>query len=168
MRKSLLSVLIATTVLAGAAAPSLVYAQATAPNAATQAQPRQERHRPLPSERIDARLAYLKTALKITPQQEPQWNALAEVLRQQARARDADVQQMRARRDTAAQNPQQQPSAIDRLEQRQQRLAKASAQLDDVVKAARPLYAAFSPDQKRVADDLLDRGGHGHRFHHGR
>jgi len=38
-----------------------------------------------PVDRAEARLAYLKTALKITEAQETQWNAFADVRRKQAR-----------------------------------------------------------------------------------
>ena len=51
----------------------------------------------LPGERVDARLAYVKTALKITDAQQPQWNAFADVLRKQAHERDQQIQAWRAR-----------------------------------------------------------------------
>lgn len=163
MRKPIFSALIATSLLGAVAAPSLVSAQTAPPNPAVQS-PRPERPRLLPSQLIDARLAYLKTALKITPAQERQWNAFADVMRRQAPERDADIQQFRAERERRAQNPAQEPTAIERLERRQQFLAKASSRLSELLTAARPLYASFSPDQKRIADELLDRGHHfGHR-----
>ena len=166
MRKAIMSGLILGSLVGGvAAAPSLVFGQTAAPNAATQTR-RAEHQRPLPSQLIDARLAYLKTALKITPAQESQWNALADVLRRQARARDADIQKFRAAHEHRGQTAAQQPSAIERLERRQEFLAKASARLNDVLTAAKPLYASFSPDQMRMADELLTHGHH--RFHHGR
>ena len=116
-------------------------------------------------ERIDARLAYLKTALKITPAQETQWNALADVLRAHATTMDKDIQARRAARNDQPASSQR-PTAIERLEQRQKVLSTAAARMDEVVAAAKPLYAAFSNDQKQTADELLNHRGH--RFGHGR
>ena len=168
------SALVLTAMTGGVAlGPSFVYGQSAlpAPDAVqAQAQPQgdqQRRHR-LPSDRIDARLAYLKTALKITPAQETQWNGLANVLRQQARERDTLIEQRRAERDAQrAPGAQRQPStAIERLQQRQQMLAEEASRMNELLTAARPLYASFSDDQKKTADEMLDRGGHG--FRHGR
>ena len=52
-----------------------------------------------PSERIEARLAYIRTALKITDAQQAQWNAFAETLRNQARSADQRMQEFRAQRE---------------------------------------------------------------------
>ena len=69
-------------------------------------------------------------------------------------------------------------SAIERLERQQQRMTQRSARLGEVITAAKPLYASFSPEQKQIADEMLSRrggrgghhgGGHrgGHRGHRG-
>ncbi|MBI3710999.1 MAG: Spy/CpxP family protein refolding chaperone [Proteobacteria bacterium] len=145
---------IAALVLAGlAAAAPVVYGQAGAPDASA-AQQHRERAARLPGERIEARLAYAKTALKILPEQDAQWNALAGVLRRQAREMSEQIQNRRSA------NRDQPPTAIERLELRQQLLATASARMTDLLDAAKPLYATFSDDQKKIADQLLDRGGH--------
>ncbi|HTY69026.1 MAG TPA: Spy/CpxP family protein refolding chaperone [Alphaproteobacteria bacterium] len=171
MRKAIVSGLILAGLAGGIAAPSLVAAQTAAPDAAAQAPApaapapqRPERHHSRPSERIDARLAYLKTALKITPAQEKQWAALAAVLRRQAQDMDAKMQQRREARQSSDQ-AQTQPSAIERLEQRQQFLADAAKRTGAVVAAAKPLYASFSPEQKQTADEMLAHSGH--HFRHG-
>jgi protein CpxP len=173
MKKFIAPALILTALTAGVANLPSSYAQTAAPDASrVQTQDHRARNTRLPSERIEARLAYAKTALKITPAQETQWNALASVLRTQAKAMDADVQARRTARDAQSQTQgtqgQRQPStAIERLEQRQKFLTTAAARTDDVLKAARPLYASFNDDQKKTADDLLSRSGgrHGHRHH---
>jgi hypothetical protein len=69
-----------------------------------------------------------------------------------------------------AQRPQRpNVSAIDRLERTQQRMAERSTRLNEVIAAAKPLYASLSPEQKQVADDLLARQGRGgHHQRHGR
>jgi hypothetical protein len=132
----------------------------------------------LPSQRVEARLTAAKAQLKITDAQNTLWENFAGVLRNQARAMDTRFQERRAKWEAAkaqggdprAQRPQ--VSAIERLEHRQQRLQQASARLNDVLGAAKPLYASFSPEQKQIADTILaKRGGHGHghgghRMHH--
>jgi hypothetical protein len=169
MKKLALTALLLTGVAGGVAALSpTVYGQTPAPAAAPEA--RRERPMHLPGERIDARIAYLKTALKITPAQEQNWAAVEAVLRKQAAAMDQAIQQRRAQpRDATAPRP----DALQRLEQRQQMMTRAAEGLGELVTAAKPLYASFSDDQKKVADDLMSRGPfggggprHGHRGHH--
>jgi hypothetical protein len=106
---------------------------------------------PLPSERVEAELAYLKTALKITPEQTGEWNEVADVLRQMARHRDARVLAMRAALDNgaAAAGP------ITALERRQAGLTEESHDLAELIAAAKPLYARLSADQKKAAEWFL-------------
>ncbi len=134
------------------------------------------------SERVEARLASAKTALKLTDAQQPQWDNFANVLRKQSREMDQRMQErhanadqrMQERRAQGGQPGAQRPdfknvSAIERLEQRQQRMTQRSAMLGEVIAAAKPLYATFSSEQKQVADEMLARQGqHGgkHRQHH--
>lgn len=51
-----------------------------------------------PTEQVEAQFAYLKTAPKITPDQETQWNAFADVKRKQAREATARMEKFRAQR----------------------------------------------------------------------
>jgi hypothetical protein len=95
MNKRLVSTLISIGLSAGAVSAAM--AQTPAP-AAGDAQPRQgyahdhaKRAFSLPGERVEARLAYLKTALKVTDAQQPQWDAFAATLRKQAAARDERI-----------------------------------------------------------------------------
>ena len=161
MRKTIIS----GVILAGLAAPSLALAQAAAPASPTpHHMMRAEHHRPLPGQLVDARLAFLKTALKITPAQETQWNAFAAVMRQQARAMDAKIEQMRDAHQGRAQNGTP-PNAIERLQRRQEFLAAAATRTSALLTAAKPLYASFNPQQKQMADELLVHGGHRHAHH---
>jgi periplasmic protein CpxP/Spy len=123
-----------------------------------------------PSERVEARLAYIRTALKITDAQQPQWESFANVLRKHARSMDERIQQRRAQATQGAQRPDRRSfTAIERLERTQQRMAAQSARLNEVLGAAKPLYAALSPEQKQVADQMLARQGQrrGHGHHRG-
>jgi chromosome segregation ATPase len=132
------------------------------------AQQHEERAFRLPSERVEARLAYLKTALKITDAQQSQWDVFANTLRKQARDMDERIKARRAQ--MAEHKRDSRPTAIERLERRQARLAAASARLNETLVAAKPLYAALTPEQQKVADELLtkQRRGmrHGHRRGH--
>ena len=133
-----------------------------------------------PSERVEARLAYQKTALKITDAQLPQWNAYAEQARKTARDMDqrmADMQQRRGemqQRGNTAQ-PGQHPGAIEGLERRQSMHAEAIRRINEQLAVQKPLYAALSPDQQKIADAVLGHAGrqgmkgmHGGRGMHGK
>ena len=136
--------------------------------------PAHERAFARPTERVEAQLAYQKTAIKITPAQEAQWNAYAEFTRKQARDTEQRFSQMRdqmrAQRDAARNSatPPQRPNAVQRLERQQAFLAEASRNLNERLAVQKPLYAALSPEQQKVADVVLnprggmERGGRGH------
>jgi hypothetical protein len=111
-----------------------------------------------PTERIEARIAYAQSALKITDAQKPQWERFVAVLRSQA----GEMEQRMAQRHAAIQGTERkQLNAVERLEQRQQFMAEASKRMGDLLAAGKPLYAAFTPEQQKVADGLLNRQGHG-------
>jgi hypothetical protein len=122
-----------------------------------------------PTERVEARLAHLKTALKITDAQQPQWDAFAETQRKQAREA---TERMQAREAQVAERQKgARPTAVQKMERRQAMLAAASARLNETLAVTKPLYAALSPDQQKIADELLaprGRGGFHHRGGHGR
>jgi periplasmic protein CpxP/Spy len=132
-----------------------------------------------PTDRVEARLAYLKTALKITDAQSAQWESFAAVMRKQAGDTEQRMQQRRAQfqKQGAERAERRNASAIDRLERTQQRMAARSARLNEVITAAKPLYAALTPEQQQIADTMLSRQGkrgghgghnrHGHRGHRG-
>ena len=121
----------------------------------------------LPSERVEARLAYLKTALKITDAQQAPWDAFAATLRKHASEADQRMQARRAegaaRRDRGTR-----PTAIERMERGQARLVAASTRLAETLAVAKPLYAALSPEQQKIADELLAARRHGGSRHAGR
>jgi len=105
---------------------------------------------PLPSERIDADLAYIRTALAITPEQTAQWNEVADVLRGMARHRDQRILAMRA-----SVKPAFPPDPIEALERRRVGLAEESRDLADLIAAAKPLFGQLSAEQKKAAGWVL-------------
>jgi protein CpxP len=111
-----------------------------------------------PSERVEARLAYVKTALKISDAQQPQWDAYAQLVRENAQQMD---QRFEARRSGApAHAAGQRPNAIERLERAQSLHAAAVTRLNELLAVEKPLYAALSPEQQKVADAVLNRRLH--------
>ena len=161
MRKSIISTLVSLS-LAAAAAPFAFAQSSAAPSAAPQ---RHAQHSVrMPSERIEARLAYLKTALKITDAQAPQWDAYTNVVRKHAKQADERVAARRARMAEAKGGERKRPTAIERLERRNQFLAVAAARSNELLAVQKPLYAALSADQQRIADEVMAPRGHrGHR-----
>ncbi len=126
----------------------------------------------LPSDRVEARLAYIRTALKITDAQKMQWDNFAGVMRKQTKDGDVRIQEHRAK--MAANTDRKRPNAIERLERQQAFMAAASARIGERLTVQKPLYAALSPEQQQIADKVLaghggKRGGHGGRHGgHGR
>jgi len=149
------------------ALPAAIAQTATPPQARSEQGQHAKRPFRLPSERVEARLAYLHTALKITDAQKPQWNTFATTMRKQAREADKRVQERRTRMAEGAKRPQL--SAIERLERRQQIMTVRTQRMNELIVAGKPLYATFTPDQKAAADSLLSsgRGRGGHHRHRG-
>lgn len=107
-----------------------------------------------PGRHIEGRIAFLKTELKITEAQTPAFNAFADVLRAHAKEMGERFQKMRADRDK-----DKPVTAIDRLERRTQMMKTGAEATQKLLDAAKPLYAQLSDEQKKIADELLARGG---------
>jgi hypothetical protein len=152
------------------ASATTIAQQAQAPGAATADKGGQWKHSDhhfmMPGEMIEARLAYIKTALQITPAQTAQWNVVADLMRKQAKARDAKIAAFRAKQD-GNQQQQQPEDLIGRLEHHQKALTDASAELSETIAAWKPLYASLSDSQKEIAATLIGRGHGHHGWHHG-
>ena len=113
-------------------------------------------------DRLERRLDFLHYELRITQGQQRLWDQFADALRDQAELRRGRATSRNDRGQGGAGN------ALDRLEQRQDRLADRSERLDALVGTLRPLYTALNVEQKRTADRLLfqvrdrfNRGGFG-------
>lgn len=103
-------------------------------------------------EHIEGRIAFLKTELKITREQESLWNGFAEVLRTNARsARDGMMEMPGAmgRPGGAAATP------LQRIELRESALASRLESVRKLKTALVPLYQALDGTQKQMADRLL-------------
>jgi hypothetical protein len=113
-----------------------------------------------PTERVEAKLAYTKTALKITDAQQAVWDAYAARMRQQAAEREKKMQDWRARMAQAkGPHEHRQASLIERMERAQAFHADAIKRIGETLEVQKPLYAALSDEQKKVADVVLAQRG---------
>ena len=149
-------------ILACALATSGAFAQASAPQAASgmpAASAPAEAHAAKREARVEERIAYLHSQLKITAAQEPQWKTFAEVMRTNAQNMGRLFRQR-----TQAEQTQ---SAVDNMRQYAE-IAQAHADdMKQLVDAFDPLYNSFSPEQKKVADTTFRQAGE-HHEHKGR
>ncbi len=128
---------------------------ANAPSASSPAHRFWEHPFSRPTERVEARLAHEKTALKITDAQQPQWNAYANFARKYAQDREQRFKSMQS--DKQEHPKHQRSNAIERLEKAQTFLAEGVTRLNGLLAVEKPLYATLSPDQQKVADVMLNR-----------
>jgi periplasmic protein CpxP/Spy len=106
------------------------------------------------ADRVESRIKSLHDHLKITSAQEPQWNAVAQVMRENAQSIDAVVQQRH-------QTPEM--TAVDDLKAYQ---AIQEAHVKNVQRLIPPfqaLYDTLSPEQKKAADDAFSQARRGPR-----
>ncbi len=162
----MLKPVIAATALLAIAGSSIVYAQHSfgeqggfghswGPRA-------EQRHRPSAEDMAaftDARIAALKAGLELTPDQAKNWPPFEQALRDAAQLR---IQRMQARQAALQQRENAQPqqgqaapqqgqapaNPFDRLGQRADGLAKASAALKKVADTGAPLYQSLTDAQK--------------------
>ena len=150
--------LFAAALLCSAAVLGLnpVLAQTTPVPGDSAAMQGQARHhagpRMLPGQLVDGRIAFFKAELKITPQQEMQWQPVATALRQNANALDQVIRQQRGTMDS-----------VQRLTVREQ-FDKVRSENDERLLAAfKPLYASLSPEQQQIANQLFAQHHGWHR-----
>lgn len=122
------------------------------------------------TKRHDARLARLKDALKIAPEQEAAWSAF--VARTSPDVRPPAREDVRAQREEWRQLST--PERLDRMEAAKTRRDARMAQRNDAI---RSLYASLTPEQQKVFDEqatgprpgrhVKDHGPGPHGKHHG-
>jgi hypothetical protein len=97
---------------------------------------------------VEGRIAALKTTLKITEAQEPQWTRFAESLRASGKAIGDAHRSMMQSMPPAKPLPEQ-------LAAREQMMVAHLASVKAMREALAPLYASFTDDQKKLADTLM-------------
>ena len=148
--------------------PSLSFAEETPdPRGAAE----HEHWRPSPEDLkafTEARIAGLKAGLQLTPDQEKNWPAIEQAIRDVAKARE---ERMGGWRERA--KGEQEEDAIARLRARADRMTQRAAELRKLADAADPLYQSLTDDQKHRLRFLVHmamghHGGHcGWGHHHG-
>jgi hypothetical protein len=96
---------------------------------------------------VEGRIAFLKAELKITDAQTPQWNRFADVLREQAKSMNAMRDQMMKMEEPA--------TLPEQLDRREKMMTSHLASMKTLKDAVGPLYASFSDEQKKTADELM-------------
>lgn len=110
---------------------------------------------------LDAHLAGMKAALKLTPDQEKNWGAFEAAVRDAAQARRDAMREMRD-----ARGGDERPSPIERMNTMADHLAKASTEIKAIAGAAKPLYDSLDDGQRRhfgpLMATLMEHGPHHH------
>src|SRR5262249_17994897 len=96
---------------------------------------------------VEGRLAFLKTELKITEAQLPLWNAVADAIQANAKIMSGMSEGMMGSAQAA--------TLPDKLALREKMMTAHLEALRKFKAAVDPLYAAFSDEQKKAADELL-------------
>ena len=120
----------------------------------------------------DMRIALIKGALQLTPEQAKYWPAIEDAIRNRAKNRQARVAQAAETVGRAANESTMDTlrnrDPVDFLHRRAAALAQRSADLNKLADAWQPLYKTMSPEQKRrmgalalfVIRDLRDNVEH--------
>ena len=98
--------------------------------------------------RLDGRLSFLQSRLKITDQQKPAWNSYAQAVR-------ASLDPQRQQCASGQAGRRQAQTLPDRLDRMQRDVDQRAASLRSLKPAAEQLYATLSADQKKTADRIL-------------
>jgi hypothetical protein len=101
-----------------------------------------------PDPYVEGEIAFLKTALDVTPGQETQWDKVAGAMRENNR----DTQQLY---DKLPPDPAQPQTAIQRAELQLESAELSTQEAKRFLDAFRPFYASLSSEQKATADGLL-------------
>jgi periplasmic protein CpxP/Spy len=149
LRKPLFAAVLLTSTAVLGLTPALAQ---TAPTpggpAAMQSQARHHAGpRMLPGQLVDGRIAFLKAELKITPEQETQWQSVATALRQNANALDQVINSTRQQSGAM--------DAVQRLAERGQFDKVRTENNERLLSAFKPLYASLSPEQQQIANQLV-------------
>ena len=103
-------------------------------------------------DRIDGRLAFIKTELKITDAQQAQWDELATTVRTTAEAHNA---MMRDRMEEMRTGKFFEKPLPDRLAIQEAHLESRLQQVKDVRASLDKLYAVLDDSQKKTADEIV-------------
>jgi LTXXQ motif family protein len=159
---------VAPALLAVAAVPSVVLAQAQ-PQPSTEIRSERQSQRPQLSAQSRARLqdgrfAMIKETLKLNDAQRKLW----EPVEAHMRSTFAERQQVREERRQVQKQNTTAPSLPERLDRASERMAKRAAQMKAFAEVFKPFYDALDEEQKALAGIVLRQAqagrGHGRRW----
>jgi hypothetical protein len=101
-------------------------------------------------ETVEQRIATLKTALKITPDQEKKWNGVAQAMRDNASNMEKLVAEKRK-------IPPEKTTAVDDLKTYQDFTEARLDGLKHLTSAFKSLYDSMTPEQKKNADVVFEK-----------
>ena len=97
----------------------------------------------------DARVAMIKAALQLTPDQEKYWPAVEDAIRARAKNRQARWERVAELRDSSAIEALHERDPVELMQRRAASLSQRGADLKKVADAWEPLYKTLSEDQKK-------------------
>jgi len=102
-------------------------------------------------ETVEQRISALKTALKITPDQESKWDGVAKSMRENAAAMDKLIQEKQGKMANL--------NAVDDLKTYQEFSQVRLDGMKNLVSSFKTLYDSMPADQKKNADHVFDSYG---------
>jgi len=121
----------------------------------------------------EGKLAMVKTALQLTPDQEKLWAPVEAQVREGFKARQARMEEWKKKREErrAEQDKGEEhkrPDLAERFQKASERMGERADRMKAFSAAFSPFYASLSDDQKDVLRPLMRQmmpgGHHGHRF----
>ena len=97
----------------------------------------------------DARVAMIKAALQLTPDQEKYWPAVEDAIRARAKNRQARFERVAELRNSGPMEALHEHSPVELMQRRAELLSQRAADLKKVADAWEPLYKTLSEDQKK-------------------
>jgi hypothetical protein len=97
----------------------------------------------------DARVAMIKAALQLTPDQEKYWPAVEDAIRARAKNRQARLERVAELRDSGPMEALHERNPVELMQRRAESLSKRASDLKKVADAWEPLYKTLSQDQKK-------------------
>ena len=137
-------VAVATTAVLVTASP-LAYAAETSSNTVGMTHPSAADLNAL----TDARVAIIKAALQLTPDQEKYWPAVEDAIRARAKNRQARWERVAQLRDSSPMEALNARNPVELMQRRAESLSQRGADLKKVADAWEPLYKTLSQDQKK-------------------
>ena len=112
---------------------------------------------------LDARIASLKTGLKLTPAQEKNWPAVEAAIRDNDKDKQAQIEEWRK----AAKEEHHDRDLVEHLHKKAQFLSAHATEINKLADAIKPLFDSLDDSQKHRFAILLHVALHSHGDHHG-